>query len=142
MILTRVFLSFMFASTIGSMSGCGKGGNEDLLRNAQVIFDDALAKEASGDLVGALPLIDSALTAGGLNVDQLAEGYLLRARCYAASGELDKAQADIDAADQGSPNPAAMHLTRGILLDKQGKSSEANAEFRKAKQADPTIKLP
>jgi len=139
---SRAFRCFILAFAIGSISGCGSGGDEDLLRNAQVTYDDALAKEASGDLAGALPLIDSALTAGGLNPDQLAEGYLLRARCYAATGELEKAQADIDTADQGAPNPASLYLTRGMLLEKQGKSAEASAEFRKAKQADPTLKLP
>jgi tetratricopeptide (TPR) repeat protein len=126
----------------GLITGCGSPANEDLVRNAQVTFDDAVAKEASGDLAATLPLIDSALSNGGLNPDQLAEAYLLRARCYCASGELEKAQLDIDMADQGAPNPAKLHLTRGILLDKQGKSAEAKVEFSKAKKADPAIALP
>jgi len=142
MFSSRVIQGLFFVFALTLTAGCGEQVNEDLLRNAQVTFDDALAKEASGDLAGTLPLIDAALTNGGLNPDQLAEGYLLRARCYCAGGELEKAQTDIDMADQGAPNPAMLYLTRGMLLDKQGKSAEAKAEFNKAKKADPTITLP
>jgi tetratricopeptide (TPR) repeat protein len=142
MFSSRLIYGPVFVFVLGTLTGCGKSADEDLLRSAQVTFDDALAREASGDFAGALPLIDAALVNGGLNPDQLADGYLLRARCYCASGDLEKAQADIETADQGAPNPAMLHLTRGMLLDKQGKSAEAKAEFTKAKKADPMITLP
>lgn len=142
MFASRWYQGSLGVLILGVTLGCGQQVSENTLRNAQVTFDDALAKEASGDLTGALPLIEAALTNGGLNPDQLADGYLLRARCYCTAGELEKAQADIDMADQGAPNPAKMHLTRGMLLEKQGKSAEAKAEFSKAKKADPTLKLP
>lgn len=142
MFSSRAVHCLILAFAVGVTAGCSKQADEELFRNAQVTFDEALAKEASGDVAGTLPLIDAALTNGGLNPDQLAEGYLLRARCFCASGELDKAQLDIDMAEQGAPNPAKLHLTRGLLLNKQGKAAEANAEFSKAKKADPTLTLP
>jgi tetratricopeptide (TPR) repeat protein len=129
-------------SAFSLLGGCGNGTGESEVRSAQVSFDEALAKEASGELSGALPLIEAALSDDGLNPDQLAEALLLRARCYCASGALDKAQADIEMADQGAPNPAKLHLTRGMLLDKQGKAAEAKAEYNLAKRADPSIKIP
>ncbi len=138
----RFFQCILFAFVLSPLVGCGDGAGEDVVRSAQVSLDEALAKEASGDLPNALQAIDAALSNGGLDPDQLAEGYLLRARCYCASGELDKAQADLEAADQGAPNPAKLHLTRGMLLDKQGKAAEAKAEYSLAKKADPSIKIP
>lgn len=123
-------------------TGCGGKVPEKDNRTAQVAFDDAIKLVESGSYSQALPLLESAISAGGLSADLYAEALLLRSRCHADAGALDKAEADLTLSEQGSPSPAKFQLAKGTLLSKQGKKAEADAAFRAAKKIDPTIKLP
>ncbi len=125
-----------------STVGCGAKVTVKDNRSSQVAFDEALALVDSGSYVQALPLLEKSIASGGLSADFYATALLLRSRCYSDAGELEKANADLEHADQGSPNPAQFQLAKGSLLAKQGKKAEADLAFKAAKKADPSIKLP
>ncbi len=111
-------------------------------RSSQVSFDEATQCIDLGNYAQALPLLDNAIVSGGLSADSYADALLLRARRYCNAGDLEKAEADIRHAEQGSPNPAKFQVAKGTLLSKQGKKSEADIAFKAAKKIDPSIKLP
>ena len=122
--------------------GCGSKGSVADNRSSQVAYDEALSLVESGSYSQALPLLDKSIASGGLSADFYASALLLRSRCFCDAGELEKAQADLDHAEQGTPSPGQYQLAKGSLLAKQGKKAEADAAFKAAKKADPTIKLP
>lgn len=122
--------------------GCGSKVRENDNRTAQMSFDEAVPLVDSGDYKQALPLLEKSISAGGLSADMYAVALLLRSRCYSETGNVEKAQADLDHAEQGSPNAAQLLLAKGTLLAKQGKKAEADAAFKAAKKADPSIKTP
>ena len=112
------------------------------LQSAQTSAEKAIELEKSGNYTEAFPLVDGAITKGGLNPDQLSEAYLLRARCLCAADKLEDAERDLGMAEQGSPNPASWHFSRAILFAKQKKTAESKAEFAKAVKIDPKLKMP
>ena len=124
------------------LPGCGGGLPTSQLQSVQVAAEKAAELEKSGSYAEAFPLIDGALTKGGLNPDQLSEAYLIRSRCHCAAGKLVEAERDLGFAEQGAPNPASWHFSRAILLGKQNKASESKAEFAKAARIDPKLKMP
>ncbi|MCY2983032.1 MAG: hypothetical protein NTY15_05270 [Planctomycetota bacterium] len=123
-------------------TGCGGKVPEKDNRTAQVAFDDAVKLVETESYSQALPLLESAIATGGLSADLYAEALLLRSRCHADAGALDKAEVDLTLSERGSPSPAKFQLAKGALLSKQGKKAEADAAFKAAKKIDPTIKLP
>jgi tetratricopeptide (TPR) repeat protein len=132
-----VFLLLILAN------GCGSGGiNKADMQSTQESAEKAIELEKSGKYAEALPLIDVAISKGGLNPDQLAEAYLLRARCHCAKGSLELAEADLASAELGSPNPASWHFSRAILFAKQKKIAESKSELAKAQRIDPKLKMP
>ena len=136
-----VRISFLlFACCLAA--GCGGKVPEKDNRTAQVAFDDAVKLVEAESYSQALPLLESAIAAGGLSADLYAEALLLRSRCHADAGALDKAEADLTLSEQGSPSPAKFQFAKGTLLSKQGKKAEADAAFKAAKKIDPSIKLP
>ncbi len=124
------------------MLGCGSQVRENDNRTAQMSFDEAVPLVDSGNYKQALPLLEKSISAGGLSADMYALALLLRSRCHSEMGDIEKAQADLDHAEQGSPNAAQLLLGKGTLLAKQGKKAEADAAFKAAKKADPSIKIP
>ena len=124
------------------ISGCGSSVSPDDNRSSQVAFDEALSLIESGSYSQALPLLDKSIASGGLSADYFATALLLRSRCYSDAGETEKAQADLDHAEQGAPSPSQFLLAKAALFAKQGKKAEADAAFKAAKKGDPTIKLP
>jgi tetratricopeptide (TPR) repeat protein len=125
-----------------ALSGCGGGMASSELQSAQSAAEKAAELEKSGNYAEAFPLVDSALSKGALNPDQLSEAYLIRARCHCDAGRLEEAERDMSFAEQGSPNPASWHFSRAILLAKQKKTAESRAEFAKAVRIDPKLKMP
>lgn len=124
------------------LSGCGSGRATSQLQSSQLAAEKAAELEKSGSYAEAFPLIDGAITKGGLNPDQLCEAYLIRSRCHCAAGKLEEAERDLGFAEKGAPNPASWHLSRAILLAKQNKASESKTEFAKAARIDPKLKMP
>lgn len=137
------FILLLVFPTLLVLPGCG--GNQvpaDSVATAQSALDEAEELIVSGQAAEALPLLQTAVSTSGLDVDQYVEAVLLRAQCYAATGELEKAQADLDEAEQGAPNPALWHFTRAIVFDAQGDAAAAKKEFARAKRLDPKLKMP
>jgi len=134
--------SILMVMVLCQTLGCGSRVTVDDNRSSQVAFDEALNLVDSGSYAQALPLLDKAIASGGLSADFFATALLLRSRCHCDAGDLEKAKADLEHADQGSPSPAQLQLTKGFLLAKQGKKTEADAAFKAAKKVDPSIKLP
>ena len=95
-----------------------------------------------GNYEAALPKLEAAISGGGLGPDLYSESLLLRAQCYAATGKIEQAEADVAAAEQGAPSEAMVELTKGVILENQGKSAESKAAFAKAKRLDPSLKQP
>jgi tetratricopeptide (TPR) repeat protein len=123
--------------------GCSGGGmSKSQLQSAQSAMEKAIEAESAGRFSDALPLIESAVSTGGLNPDQLSEAYLIRSRCYSMTGKTDLAEKDLSSAEQGAPSPASFAFTKAILLLKQNKLAESKAEFNKAVKLDPKLKMP
>ncbi len=112
------------------------------IQSAQMLFDEALAGDKAGNASEAFAKVDAAIRQGGLNPDQLCEAYLLRARCYSADGKLDEALADLEFAEQGSPNPSMRHYSRGVYFAAKGEAAKAKSEFTTARKLNPALKLP
>jgi tetratricopeptide (TPR) repeat protein len=110
------------------------------LQSAQEVFEQAIALESSKKYSEILPLLNNVLQDGGLNPDQLAEAYLLRARCHCEAGATSEAEKDLELAEQGAPDPAKYHLTRAMLLAKLNRTAESKAEMAKAVKIDPKLK--
>ena len=124
------------------MIGCSSPVREGDSRTAQMSFDEAVPLIDAGNYQQALPLLEKSIAAGGLSADIYAVALLLRSRCYSDQGDIAKAQADLNHAEQGSPNIAQLLLAKGTLLAKQGKQAESDTAFKAAKKADPSIILP
>ncbi len=131
-----------FTLIAASILGCSKSIPTKSIASVQSALDEAKQKVQSGDSAGALPLIEEAINGVGLDPDQYVEAVLIRARCYAETGDLEKAEADLQEAELGDPNEALMHFTRAIVLDKQGQASQAKKEFAAAKRLDPSLVAP
>lgn len=139
MYVGRVFLGLCLLV----FAGCSGGGmSASQLQSAQEAFEKALECESNGKYADALPLVESAVSKGGLNPDQLSEAYLLRSRCYSIAGKTDLAEKDLSTAEQGSPSPSSYSFSKAILLAKQSKANESKAEFAKALKINPKLKMP
>jgi tetratricopeptide (TPR) repeat protein len=77
-----------------------------------------------------------------LNPDLISEAYVIRARCHAELGNLEKADADMNEAEKGAGDLAQLLLVHGIIAKKKGDSSKAESSFSRAKEIDPNIKIP
>jgi tetratricopeptide (TPR) repeat protein len=122
--------------------GCMGESSTIAVRTAQVAFDEAVPLLNDDDYSQALPKLESAIQSGSLTADQFATALLMRSRCYAASSEFDKAKADIDLAEQGSPNEASLQIAKGYLLAKQGNEAESRSAYQAALDIDPAALIP
>lgn len=138
-ILCVMVILMVFAPGIG----CGgPKGDPVSVANSESNYTEAKTMVLDGGYEQALPKLEAAISGGGLGPDLYVEALLLRAQCYAMAGQLEQAEADMEKADQGSPSEAMKELTKGVILEKQGKSAESKAALAKAKRLDPTLKLP
>ncbi len=129
----------VFASVL---CGCGNEVSSDSIAESQDLLDQSKQLVADGDRSAALPLLETALEQTGLNVDQYAEALLYRAQCYAEAGQLEQANADLQEAEMGAPDPALMMHSKGVVLSAEGKDSEAKKAFSQAKRLDKSLNLP
>ena len=134
--------TLLISVAIACVSGCASSMSATDLQAVQVGFEQALEMELAGNIDQAMAAIDKSIVQGGLDPDQLADGYLLRARCKARSGDLDGAEMDLENAERGAPDPGRWHWTRSILFEKQGKAYEAKSEMVAARKNDPLKRIP
>lgn len=136
--VVRVFLLFIVVAT-----GCSSELAPDVVQNSQEALDKARAMiSENGTSEETLALLESAVVDPGLDADQYVEAVLLRARCYAESGDLEKAEADVQEAELGDPGEALLHFTKAIVYDRQGKAKESKKEFAIARRLDSSLKMP
>lgn len=134
-------MCLLFACVV-TATGCSEKVASSSIASAQQALEQARDMVAGDNAAGALPLLSQAIGEGGLDADQYAEAFLLRAQCYALGGDVEKAQADLEQAELGAPSQGLLHLTRGIILSQQGKESEARKEFAAAKRLDSSLVIP
>ena len=137
-------LTLIISSTIFFFAGCGrKEIPKDIVSGAEGSYQEAVTLVANNAFAEALPLLDKALgEGGGLNPDLISEAYVMRARCHAELGNLDKADADVNEAEKGAGDLAQLLLVHGIIANKRGDSAKAESSFSRAKEIDPNIKIP
>ncbi|MCU0721416.1 MAG: hypothetical protein MUC83_17020 [Pirellula sp.] len=138
------FLSVLFcAIALLTSIGCGgPKGDPVSVATSEAGYTEAKNMVLDGSYELALPKLEASIAGGGLGPDLYVEALLLRAQCYAMTGKLEQAEADLAKAEQGSPSEALIELTKGVILEKQGKSAESKTALAKAKRLDPTLKLP
>jgi tetratricopeptide (TPR) repeat protein len=124
---------------LAAAAGCGGGMSATDVASAQSSLDRAKELETNGDYVAALESAEAAVSEAGLDPDQYVEALLLRARCLAETGAVEKALADLEMAEQGSPDEGLLHFTQGVIFSKQGKTKEAKKEFSIARRLNPTL---
>lgn len=137
------FIRLIVLGSVLLALGCSSEISADIVQDSQAALDKARVMLAEGGSAAeALPLLDAAVMDPGLDADQYVEAVLLRARCYAETGELDKAEADVQEAEMGDPSEALLHFTKAIVYDRQGKAKESKKEFAIARRLDPSLKMP
>lgn len=60
-----------------------------------------------------------------------------QARALAQRGQLDQAEAALDAAIDADPDGADLHLLRGAVIERRGRLDDAEAAYREALRIDP-----
>ncbi|HKO36672.1 MAG TPA: tetratricopeptide repeat protein [Pyrinomonadaceae bacterium] len=84
-----------------------------------------------GDHAAALKAVDKAIA-----LDPRSNFYVLRARVRRESGDLNGVSADIDQAIARESKPAAAYLERGLTRLLQGRTAEAEGDFKKCVEFD------
>ena len=140
--MARVFLVVVICAMLVGCGGKSQEVAKNTIASAEEAYDKAIELMDAGDTAGALPHLDAAIAEDGLNVDLYTQAVLYRAQCYAAAGELEKAEADLQEAEMGAYDDALFHLSRGIVFAAQGKKAEAAKEYSSARKYDPDIKIP
>lgn len=124
--------------------GCGSSEIDgSTIATAQQNYDAAVVAFEGADYTAARTSLDEALkNPAGLNADTFADALLKRSICLSFAGELEAAEADITAAEQGATDMALVYVARGVLLAKQGDEAGAKKEFANAKRENPKVYIP
>jgi Tfp pilus assembly protein PilF len=131
-----------FLLLIPMLAGCGSSVPSQDIASAQQAMDEATTKLEAGDEAAAIPLLTQAIDGIGLDADQYARALLLRAQCYAQTGDVELAEADLADAEQGPTDEGLLFFTKGIVFQAQGKKSDASKAFSRAKRIDPGFEIP
>jgi tetratricopeptide (TPR) repeat protein len=91
------------------------------------------------DYQAALDSLDVALAGGGLSPDQYSEALLGRAECHGRLGNYANAHEDLDRAERGAAMDQ-VHRVRSFVYQKEDRTTESQAELRKARQINGGIK--
>jgi tetratricopeptide (TPR) repeat protein len=120
-------------------AGCRQKVDPEVFASAQAAFDDAEKKYANREFQQAAAAYETAIAQGGLNVDLYCTAQIRRAESLVRLGQYDKATEILDLLEQGAPDLAPVHIVRCLLFEKQGKTQEAAAQYRQARQYDSQI---
>lgn len=136
--MTRSLAPYLLIA-VAAVAGCGTSQRSaDDARAASASYEEAVEAFNAGDAQVAADKLTSVIEAR-LDPDQFGSAVVRRAVCYAKLGEFEKAHADLDRAAGGAPNVDEIHAARSYVLTKEGKQSEADKEWRKARQVNSTI---
>ena len=128
---------------LGLCLGCSGGGLPSaVVESSQAKFDQAQSLVNVKDFLGALSLLDEAITQGGLDADFAVNSLALRAQCYIELGKLPEALADIESAAGGASDLTVIHGLRYRYWMKSGDPSKAQAELQLAQKINPGFRAP
>lgn len=123
--------------------GCSRTVPAAKVMNAQAEMDSGLKAMESKMFADAIPHFTAAIDSTLLDGEMLGEAWLSRARCYAETGQFELAEGDLAACEQSPVAGSAQEMiVRGILYRKQGKASESDEAFSKARELEPEIVIP
>ena len=131
--MPRVYAAISIACLVG---GCSRA-HSDALIAARTSLDAAQAALAAENLSEAIPLLTAAIESGVLPPEDEASALVDRAVALARFDMFDLAHTDLDTAAGAAP-PQRVHVARSYVYAREGKASEAEAEFAKARQLDPS----
>jgi len=114
----------------------------ETVESSQAKFDQAQSLLNVKDFAGALPLLDEAFAAGGLDADFAVNSFVLRAKCNLELGKLPEALADIESAAVGASDLSVIHGLRSSYWMKSGDTAKAQVELQLAQQINPGFRLP
>jgi hypothetical protein len=120
-----------------SLAGCSKQADPAAMAAAQKSLDAAQAALAEKNLNEASPLLTAAIESGVLSPGDAAAALIDRAVCLARVGMFDLAHDDLDAAKAAPLDD--VHAARSFVFAEEGKPSEAEAVFQKARQINPSV---
>lgn len=123
------------------MVGCTKEMPPATIAGAESAYDEAEKLYSAKNYAAAAEKYAIALQSGGLHVDLYVTAQLHRAESLARTGNFDLAHSILIELEQGAPDMAAVHATRCFTFQKQGKQTEANEQFRIARQYNPAIQM-
>ncbi|HBE72072.1 MAG TPA: hypothetical protein DDW52_28375 [Planctomycetaceae bacterium] len=130
-------------SILLGLFGCSSQDvDSNQIANAQQGYDDASELVESGSYAEALPILDQVLADPGLDPDQAATALLMRAVCYAESGDTAAAEADIQEAEMGGPPDGWLNFAKAAVAEKNGDASAAKKLYSKARRLNPALKKP
>jgi tetratricopeptide (TPR) repeat protein len=129
--------AILIAITLGCGSSAERAGSRE---SAAESYNTATTAFENKDFAAAAEQFTAAIDARGLNPDQYADAFLKRAVANATLANYDAAHADLDMLERGAPNLDEVYAARAFVLLKQGKRTEAQAAFNKAKQINPQVK--
>ncbi len=125
------------------MAGCSRTLPPDKVMSAQAAMDLGLKAIESKSFADAIPHFTLAIDSKMLDGEMLGEAWLSRARCYAETGQFELAEGDLAQCEQSPVAGSAQEmLVRGILYRKQGKPTESDEAFAKARELEPEIVIP
>jgi tetratricopeptide (TPR) repeat protein len=135
----HLWLVFFF----GLGLGCSNSGIPSAtVESSQAKFDQAQSLVSIKDYAGALPLLDEAISKGGLDADFALSSLVMRAKCNIELGKLPEALADIESAAVGADDLSVIHGLRYSYWLKAGDPSKAQAELQMARQLNPQFSVP
>jgi Tfp pilus assembly protein PilF len=126
-----------------NMVGCGPGqiAAPDIAQQTQRL-DQAIARLAAKDYVGAKENAQAALTGAGLSSDQAIEASMILIESAIETGDLDIADAKLKEVESVSPDMGRVCVLRGRYWRKSGSESKAQTAFQDALRHDPNVIIP
>jgi Flp pilus assembly protein TadD len=138
------FLMFASLSVLVSTNlGCGnRSMPASSIQEREKAFDDAVAKLAAKDYLGAREAASIALKGGGLSADQTAEASMIIIEAATESGDFAIAESEIKAVEPNVLDMVKFHILQGRLAKRQGNDAAAQEAFGKARAIDPNAPIP
>jgi len=126
------------AALFVALTGCGGKVASTSREAASKAYHQGFAEFEQRNYQSALNSLTMAIDAGWLNPDLAVDALAKRAVANAALGNFDGANADLERM-KNAPDQALFWAANAFVLTKRGKTSEAAAALRQAKQLNPTL---
>jgi len=122
--------------------GCSQQPQAAQTQAAQESLDIAVTMSAEEDAEQVEALLTEAIERDGLETDQWTDAVFRRAQVRYRLQKYDEALADLEELEPGAPDLALLLALRAEILLAAGKTADAKVAARKARLANPRVKLP